>query len=737
MIRQYELVERVRAYNPAADEALLNRAYVFAMRAHGTQLRASGDPYFSHPLEVAGILTDLRLDEETIATALLHDTLEDTAATYDELVALFGPAIADLVDGVTKLSRIELTSDEAKQAENFRKLLLAMSKDVRVLLVKLADRLHNMRTLDHVKSPDKRRRIANETMEIYAPLAGRMGMQDIREELEDLAFRELQPEARGAILRRLEEMKSRSDNAVIRIALALKETLAGQGLEAQVSGREKRPYSIWRKLEARSISFEQLSDIIGFRVVVPSVADCYRALGIIHTNWKTVPGRFKDYISTPKRNDYRSIHTTIFGPEGQRVEMQIRTAAMQEVAERGIAAHWRYKDIPSDFNPVEASKEGRAYQWLREVVSMLERGESSEDFLENTKLEMFFDQVFCFTPKGHVYALPRGATPIDFAYAVHTDIGHSCVGAKVNGRPAALRMRLENGDMVEIIRAKTPQPQRDWESIVVTGKARSAIRHFIRQRERAEFVRLGRELIERAFEEADAAVSDRALEAVLGRFKLTRLEELHEQVGRGHVETDDILEAIFPGRLAHVRPERNRPGRVAGRSLIPVKGHLPGVAVHLAPCCHPLPGDRIVGIVEKGRGLIVHAIDCAVLARYHDRSELWRDLSWDPEGQDHHVPVGRLEVALVNEPGALGALCTEIGRSRGNISNLRILDRHALYFRLLVDVEVHDLRHLTQLMAALRAHPQVKSVDRLRAEDEEVHPQPGPAGQPDPRMDSV
>ncbi|HEV7873185.1 MAG TPA: bifunctional (p)ppGpp synthetase/guanosine-3',5'-bis(diphosphate) 3'-pyrophosphohydrolase, partial [Enterovirga sp.] len=470
MMRQYELVERVKRYDPSADETLLNRAYVYAMMAHGSQTRASGDPFVAHPLEVAGILTDLRLDAATIVAAVLHDTVEDTAATLEEINRTFGPEIGSLVDGLTKIKRLDLVSKQAAQGENFRKLLLAIAADLRVLLVKLADRLHNMRTL-HFMPPDKRKRIAQETLDIYAPLAGRMGIQEMRNELEDLAFKNLNQEAYETIRRRLEDLSSRSERLVEEVETDLKRKLAARGVESQVTGRQKSPYSIWRKMERKSVAFEQLSDVFGFRVIVDRLEDCYQALGVVHTAWPMVPGRFKDYISTPKQNDYRSLHTTVIGPGRQRVELQIRTADMEDVAEYGIAAHALYKEGAGNGSALGA--ESRAYQWLRRTVDLLAEGDSPEEFLEHTKLELFHDQVFCFTPKGRLIALPRGATAIDFAYAVHTNVGNSAVGAKINGVMSPLFNELQNGDEVEIVRADGQIPPPAWESLAVTGKARA------------------------------------------------------------------------------------------------------------------------------------------------------------------------------------------------------------------------------------------------------------------------
>ncbi len=542
MMRQYELVERVAAYNPHVDEELLNRAYVYAMQKHGAQRRASGDPYFSHPLEVAAILTELKLDDSSIAVGLLHDTLEDTGATRDEIDHLFGPAIGKLVEGVTKLQRLELVSREAQQAENLRKLLLAVAEDIRVLLVKLADRLHNMRTIQFVP-PEKRARIAEETMEIYAPLAGRMGMQGMREELEDLAFRVLNPEAYTAVFSKLDALRQKSGPLVDIIQSDLTERLAKHGIEAEIRGRLKTPYSIFSKMQRKAIGFEQLSDVFGFRVLVDREEDCYRALGIVHTAWPMVPGRFKDYISTPKQNEYRSLHTTIIGPRQQRVELQIRTRGMDKVADYGIAAHPLYKDgIAADRDRLAA--ESSAYAWLRQTVEQIAHGDQPEEFLEHTKLELFQDQVFCFTPKGMLIALPRGATPIDFAYAVHTDVGDTCIGAKVNGQLAPLGQPLQNGDEVEIVRSSVQKPPAAWESIVVTGKARAAIRRASRSQARRQYAGLGRHTLERRFEQAGKAFSEQALPAAAARLGFADVDDMLAAVGRGQISAESVVKEV-------------------------------------------------------------------------------------------------------------------------------------------------------------------------------------------------
>src|SRR5215471_18719950 len=539
MMRQYDLVERVRRYNPNSNEALLDRAYVYAMKAHGSQTRASGDPYFSHPLEVAAILTDLKLDDATIAAALLHDTIEDTPATRAEIDQLFGPDIGALVEGLTKLKKLDLVTREAKQAENLRKLLLAIAVDVRVLLVKLADRLHNMRTLNHVPQ-EARRRIAEETLDIYAPLAGRMGMHEMREELEDLAFRELNPEAYRVVSQRLITLADRNRELISEIEQQLARKLSDRGIVAAVTGRGKRLYSIWRKMERKSVGFEQLSDIFGCRIVVERVEDCYRSLGAVHTTWPVVPGRFKDYVSTPKQNDYRSIHTTVIGPGNQRVELQIRTREMHEIAEYGIAAHALYKD--SVGSPSEMlSRESSAYAWLRRTVELLAQGSNPEVFLEHTKLELFHDQVFCFSPKGKLIALPRKATPIDFAYAVHTDVGNTAVGCKINGKIAPLISELANGDEVEILTSRAQlAPPAAWESIVVTGKARAAIRRATRAAVRKQYAGLGRRIVERLFARAKKEYADEKLQGALPRLARASIDDVMAAVGRGEMKASDV-----------------------------------------------------------------------------------------------------------------------------------------------------------------------------------------------------
>ena len=739
MMRQYELVERVQRYKPDVNEALLNKAYVYAMQKHGHQRRASGDPYFSHPLEVAAILTDMRLDEATIAIALLHDTIEDTSATRAEIDELFGPEIGKLVEGLTKLKKLDLVSRKAEQAENLRKLLLAISEDVRVLLVKLADRLHNMRTLDHMRE-DKRLRIAEETMEIYAPLAGRMGMQGMREELEELAFRYVNPEAHRMVTQRLAEISDRARDVLTDIEKALSALFGKSDIRAEVTSRQKKPWSVFRKMESKALSFEQLSDIFGFRVVVDTVEDCYRALGAIHTTWSMVPGRFKDYISTPKQNGYRSIHTTIVGPSRQRVELQIRTRKMNEVAEYGVAAHSIYKDgVSANGAGKDLSSETSAYAWLRRTIEQLAEGDNPEDFLENTKLELFQDQVFCFTPKGMVIALPRGATPIDFAYAVHTEVGDSCVGAKVNGRIIPLMTVLKNGDEVEIIRSKAQVPPTAWESMVVTGKARSAIRRATKNAIRKQYSGLGMRILERAFDRTGKPFSRDSLKPVLPRLARKDVEDVLSAVGRGELSSADVIKAVFPDykdeRVTPPVPKQREEGwsrirnaagmlfQLPGRSsrkdspqpkdgAVPIRGVRGDLPVTFAPE-GAVPGDRIVGIVQPGSGITIYPIQSPSLTAFDDQPERWIDVRWDIDENNRERFPARISVTAINAPGSLADIAQVVASNDANIHTLSMVRTAPDFTEMLIDIEVWDVKHLNRLLSQLKDNHSVSTAVRV------------------------
>ncbi|SHI85282.1 RelA/SpoT family protein [Wenxinia saemankumensis] len=694
------LIAQVKTYNPRTNETLLRDAWTFGAGMHDGQFRRSGEPYFTHPAAVAMILARQQMDDGTIVTALLHDTIEDTKATFAEVERRFGAEIAGLVDGVTKLTNLQLTSTETKQAENFRKLFMATSRDLRVTLVKLADRLHNMRTISSM-APEKQRQKARETMDIYAPLAGRMGMQWMREELEDLSFKVLNREARGSIMRRFVVLRRESGDVIERITHDMETELARAGIAAEIKGRTKKPYSVWRKMQEKGQGFSRLSDIYGFRVICASEEDCYRILGVIHRRWKAVPDRFKDYISQPKSNGYRSIHTTVSGRDGKRVEVQIRTQEMHEVAETGVAAHWSYRDG-------ERVENRFAVDPVRWIASMTERFDEDQDhgeFLEAVKLEMYTDQVFCFTPKGDVIKLPRGATPLDFAFAIHTRIGMACVGAKVDGLRVPLWTRLKNGQSVEIITAEGQTPQATWVDIAVTGRAKTAIRRALREEDRERFVKLGRELARVGFENVGKRATDKALGLAARTLGLEDATELLARLGAAELTSRDVVRALYP-ELA------GRQGETvdAARAVVGLED---GQSFRRARCCQPVPGERIIGIAFRGQGVVVHAIDCAALAEYEDQTERWVDLRWQ-DGRHRAVNTVTLDLTITNSAGVLGRICTLIGEQGANIADLHFIDRKPDYYRLMIDTELADVEHLHRVTTALEADSNVSSLDRLR-----------------------
>ncbi|TCP40545.1 RelA/SpoT family protein [Rhodovulum marinum] len=700
MIDVEDLISLVRNYNPRTDADLIRRAYAYGREMHAGQLRRSGEEYFTHPVAVAAILTEQRLDDATIVTALLHDTIEDTKSTYREVERLFGNEVAELVDGVTKLTNLQLSSSETKQAENFRKLFMAMSKDLRVILVKLADRLHNMRTIKSLPH-EKQVRKSHETMDIFAPLAGRMGMQWMREELEDLAFRVLNPEARNSIMRRFITLQRETGDVIQQITQDIRKELDREGIEAEVFGRAKKPYSIWRKMEEKDQGFSRLSDIYGFRVITGSEGDCYRVLGAIHQRWRAVPGRFKDYISQPKSNGYRSIQTTVSGRDGKRVEVQIRTREMHEVAESGVAAHWSYRDGVRAENPfaVDPAK------WLASLTERFENAEDHDEFLEHVKLEMYTDQVFCFSPKGDVVKLPRGATPLDYAYAIHTRIGDSCVGAKVDGIRVPLWTRLKNGQSVEIITAEGQRPQATWIDIVVTGRAKAAIRKSLREEDRERYIKLGRELARVAFEHVGKKSTDKALRTAARSFGLHSAAELLARLGSAELRAQDVVEALYPDLAISGGDEIDASRAVVGLS--------PDETFARAPCCQPVPGERIVGITWRGRGVVVHAIDCPRLEKFEDQPDRWVDLHWH-SGKHPAVHSVGLYITIRNDAGVLGRICTLIGEQKANISDMEFVDKKPDFYRLLIQVDLRDVEHLHTVMTALEAESDVAEIERYR-----------------------
>jgi GTP pyrophosphokinase/guanosine-3',5'-bis(diphosphate) 3'-pyrophosphohydrolase len=699
MIDVEDLIALVRNYNPRTNADLIRKAYAYGLQMHEGQIRKSGEPYFTHPVAVAAILTEQRLDDATIITALLHDTIEDTRSTYTDIATLFGTEVAELVDGVTKLTNIELSSAQSQQAENFRKLFMAMSKDLRVILVKLADRLHNMRTIKSMK-PEKQAQKARETMEIFAPLAGRMGMQWMREELEDLGFRVLNPDARNSIIRRFITLQREAGDVVHKITADIRNELEKVQIDADVYGRAKKPYSIWRKMQEKDLAFSRLSDIYGFRVICGSVADCYRILGVIHQRWRAVPGRFKDYISQPKSNGYRSIHTTVSGRDGKRVEVQIRTREMHEVAEAGVAAHWSYREGVRAKNPfaVDPAK------WIATLTERFDEGDHDE-FLEHVKMEMYSDQVFCFTPKGDVVQLPRGATPLDYAYAIHTRIGNSCVSAKVDGIRVPLWTRLKNGQSVEIITAEGQRPQASWIDIVTTGRAKAAIRKSLREEDKGRYVKLGQELARAAFDHVGKKATDKALRTAAKMLGLADEEDLLARLGSAEITARRVVETLYP-ELARAQADEVDASR-------PVVGLSDDQSFRRAPCCQPVPGERIVGITYRGQGVVVHAIDCPALEEFEEQPGRWVDLHWH-SGRHAAVHTVSLEITISNDAGVLGRICTLIGEQKANISDLRFTDRKPDYYRLIIDVDLRDVEHLHMVMTALEAETDVAQISRHR-----------------------
>ncbi|WP_424811834.1 RelA/SpoT family protein [Roseococcus sp. YIM B11640] len=720
-----EFCSRISEADPRLDADLLLRAGRFAAEAHAKQARQNGEPYIIHPVAVAEILAGYRLDTETIATALLHDVVEDTDHKLPEIERRFGAEIARLVDGVTKLSRIEVQSERTKQAENLRKLLLAVSEDLRVLLVKLADRLHNMRTIAFVTKPESRNRTARETLDIYAPLAERIGMEQLKTELETLAFRELKPDAWATIAQRLTYLRGRSEDIIPEIEQELRDTLDVNGVPyEEVQGRAKSPYSIWRKMQAKNVAFEGLSDVMAFRIIVPERAHCYLALGAIHDAYKVIAGRFKDYISTPKTNGYQSLHTGVLLPgrrDEAKIEVQIRTREMHHIAEYGFAAHWIYKQGP------QAAQPARSFPWVRALVDILETEDEANEALESTKLELHRELVFCFTPKGDLIELPRDATPVDFAYHVHSQVGDACVGAKVNGRIVRLHDKLENGDQVEIITAKGGQPNPAWLKFVKSGKAQARIRRFAQAEEKQKQRDEGRTAIVKAFRMNGLEFQEKLLEPAVKALRQSGVEEMYHQVASGSISARDVVHAAFPelrGPQRPVEPTALVSGRARlGRSgsakqtavpAAPITGVVAGMQLHFAQCCHPIPGDRIVGIVTTGKGVTIHTQDCHMLENFSATPERFLDVDWEQGALGPATHVVRLTVQAVNGPQLLSSVANAISKQKAVLTNLRLGRREDEECDLNLDVEVRDTRHLAELMGTLRACEGVIRVDRAK-----------------------
>ncbi len=649
----------------------------------------------------------MQLDEATIIAGLLHDVVEDTQVSLGEVRSRFGGDVADLVDGVTKLTRLEYRSEETKQAENFQKFILAMVNDIRVLLVKLADRLHNMRTIHHLRKPEKRQRIARETMEIYAPLARRVGLYHVASELEDSAFEQLNPQAREAMTLRLQQLEAENKVDLERIRQDLKALMDAANVKCRIRGRRKTPYSIWRKLERKQISFRDVADIFAFRVIIDGdVSECYRVLGILHTIWACLPERLRDFISVPKQNGYQSLHTTVRASGNRRVELQIRTEAMDNSAENGVAAHWKYKNSQYGLDLDAARSAGLDPQAnLRAFADLIQHEADPDEFLEHAKLEMYRENVFTFTPKGRLIRLPKGAMPLDFAYEVHTAIGNTCMGVRINGEQRSLRTELSNGDVVEIIRGREERAPAGWEALSVTARARAALRRLARNREKGDFRRLGYDLIRKALRQADIDPVGVRMDHTAERAGFGSSDDLALAIGNGEYSTRELINTVFPGyaRDLTVDPSKMPLDDQHASRLVAGEALTPGVTLHLGQCCMPVPGERIIGIREQGRGLVVHSIGCNQLAAFDDKPDLWVDLQWTELAKTGAVAVARLRVTAVNQKGVLAMLCNAVAQANGNIISIATGRRAEEFIDLDIDIEVEDIKRVTQILAALRS----------------------------------
>ena len=729
MIRFEEILEKAQAYNPGSDETLLRKAYVFSAKEHHGQTRRSGEPYLIHPLNVAGILADMRADDVSIVVGLLHDILEDTGVTKDDLARHFGAEVAELVDGVTKIGKFTFHSREQEQAETFLKMILGMASDLRVILVKLADRLHNMRTLEFL-SPEKREEVSLETLEIYAPIANRLGIGSIKGELEDLSFRALEPAQYDQVSQAVEARLKNSRRLVEDIQRRIESALSAAGIESGVRGRVKRLYSIWSKMKRQELEVAQLYDILAFRIVCREVKDCYAILGLIHQVWRPVPGRFKDYIAMPKPNFYQSLHTTVMGEKGTPFEVQVRTYEMDLLAERGIAAHWRYKE-----GRLDASPEDARFDWLRRLADLRTEVSDPRQFLDALKVDLYPDEVYTFTPKGKVYAFPRGATPVDFAYRVHTDIGAHCIGARVNGKLVPLKTALQNGDWVEILTSPAARPSRDWLSFAVTSRAKNKIRHFIHAQEKEKSIEIGRKLLEKEFKRFRRSVkkleSDGALADLLPELGLSKIEDLYAALGFGKIAPRNIVEKVVPAEEIE-KAAAAEPGSALGRAarkILPFGA--PAVEVvgyddllaSLAKCCNPLPGEPIVGYVTRGRGVSVHAANCPnVTSLLYDLDRQIR-VAWSGKRDAGGFPA-ELRITTEDRPGLLADLTQVIAEEKSNIRRIDARSEPGRGGEVYVVVEIEDVKHLERILRRLRAVAGVRQVLREY--------QPAAAGDPTP-----
>ncbi len=713
MIRIDDILEAIRSYHADADLDAVRKAYVYSAKVHHGQTRLSGDSYMTHLMEVASILTRLRMDVPTIMTGLLHDTIEDTLSTEAELREVFGDEVTEMVDGVSKISKITFKTSEERQAENFRKMLLAMARDIRVILVKLADRLHNMRTLSH-QSEERRLKIAQETADIYAPLANRLGISWVKSELEDLSLRYLEPETYKALSKKIAQHRRERDKYVATVKKKLEDILKEHDIDGQVQGRLKHICSIHKKIVKQKIEFEQIHDLIAFRIIVPSVRDCYAMLGVIHSSWKPVPGRFKDFIAMPKANMYQSLHTTVFGPSGQRMEVQMRTADMHSVAEEGIAAHWKYKEGKTAAN----ADEGR-FSWLRQMLEWQKELKDSNEFMSSVKVDLFPEEVYVFTPDGDVKELPKQSTPIDFAYSVHSDVGHRCSGAKVNDRLVPLRTELKNGDIVDIITSKSQTPSKDWLKFVKTSKAKNRIRHWVKDQERQQSLELGKDLLEKELRKFgfsyNRALNLDTVKGALSELGFRNFEDLQAAVGYGKVTCNQVLSRIIPEQFKAEAPKPSKISQVLGKirrkpvDAINVQG-LEGILVRFSKCCNPLPGDEVIGFISQGLGVTVHAADCPrVLESDPDRRI---EVSWNRQkGATRSV---KIRVYSLDQKGILATITKVITKNAANILRASVYSTNDGRGIQSFEIDVQDVQHLTRVMESVQKIKGVQQVERVR-----------------------
>ncbi len=698
-------LETLTIYLKDKEKEVIDKAIKFSHKAHKDQLRKSGDPFIIHPIEVAKILTTIRLDSSAIAAGLLHDTIEDTEISVKEITTIFGNQISELVQGLTKISKFALKVNKQKLGENYRKLILASSKDLRVILIKLADRLHNMRTINFIKEESKKINISIETLEIFSPLAHRLGMKEWQDELEDLSFQTINPEARKSVLDRLNHLNSKDENIVDEIRYELKKNLLREDINCKVDGRIKSAYSIWNKIKNKNISFEQLSDIMAFRITTNSTRECYKCLGVIHRKYQYIPGRFKDFISSPKSNGYRALHTTVMGPKSKKIEIQFRSNVMDQIADFGVAAHWKYKD-PTIINV----KDTREYKWMHDLIDLMNSSDNQDELIENSKISVFNDEIYVFTPKGDLIELPTNATPVDFAYAIHSQIGDKCVGAKINEKLQPLKTKLKNGDQIEIITSEESQPSPLWERFAVTSKVKFQIRRFFRSKKRDEHIMFGKEILHSFFNKENYELNESTLKKIQNEFSFEDLDDLYEMLGSGRVTAFAIIKKIYP----EFNYKSSKKFQIKTDNPIRLKGLTAGMSYHLSGCCSPLKGDNIVGIVTGGIGVAVHTIDCETLSSYSDSPERWLNISWDNSSRNINFSNARISVVLKNQPGSLGKITTVIAKNNGNISNINFSIRKVDFFEIIIDIEVRDANHLKNIIAALRLVSEVSSLERIK-----------------------